>query len=474
MNGKLILILVLGLVVSTATINFTLRKNTPTSATAANFYRSMAKDIAISGANLVSNKIYFDRTWTGGTLYNDIDFNEGKLNVEVVGNPLNSTVDVICRGTFPKYGSDQKTVEIRMGLGIGYFDNFALLTDIDSKSWLWVPGERADGDVHSNTTIYHRYGSPDPIFKGRVTSGQGFDYDEYDNGKISNPKYTYPPESGIYHKLPTSFASAAYTPNIIMPQSVKAATGSDQITYRYSGSNYMQSKNQVHLQFFVDGGVQKIRYFTGARKGNYAQYPSYRSEWYGDFKSTDVVITAPADGVLRFKDADVFVEGTIKNKFSIISEKSTTGGNIILTDDVKTYSDPKNPACSDYIGLLASENVMIGNTEKIDHKNPYWNTTKRYDNPGGELRIDATIVALNGGLTSMDNQPDGSNRGRSRNALSVYGSITQKEKKGNGWGNFAFWKNYSYDPRLKTSHANGVPQTDSKVYNYYLVKTVYN
>jgi hypothetical protein len=202
------------------------------------------------------------------------------------------------------------------------------------------------------------------------------------------------------------------------------------------------SKKQLHLQFFVESGVQKIRYFRHEIRTT--------NNGYGDFRTTDTVVAAPTSGIVYAPGVDVFVEGTIKGKLSVLTvPDGGFGGNIFVTNDLLCATNPRLYTNSpDFIGLLAHNNVIIANTKNDNATNSGSN----------RFRIQASMVALTGGLAAADNAT------RKRQILDIYGSITQKYRKGVGAGtnpigswSGGFMKGYYYDSRLLNDHALLMP-----------------
>jgi hypothetical protein len=427
--------------------------------------RSNAYAIAKSGANLVATSLYFDNTaghldsfdagyWS--SLWDNVDFEGGKLSVSVTQE--GSRIRMVSRGTYPGSGPQQQSIAFVSYLSPGFFDQHVVLTDNDPGSIPWTTYDTANGNLHSNNTLLidHYAGNPVmPVFNGTVTTTNPATITP---GTV--PVFTQgPPRSGVTIQFPGSL------PQPPDPFFQPGGPGPDwNQKYMINNGENLDSHTQLHLQFFVDGsGDQKIRYFTDVRltnRGSGSQ-SSNGSGYYGDFRAADPVINPPADGIIRTAGVDVFVEGTIKGKISILSDSAgSSGGNIFLTDDLLCNTNPKtNPGSGDLIGLLAYNNVVIGNT------------AQNHGNSGSNVfSINASIFTLRGGLTAADNQ----NRNRQR--LEIYGSITQRLRKGVGSGSNAigatsggFMKGYRYDGRLRSLHALLMPGTPLMVLDSYLV-----
>jgi len=448
MTGRLALLLVAGMTAAMIVVNATM--NTPDAVDnfAAYFNRSSAYDVALSGANIVSNAMYFNKFYRGH--YRDhVDFNGGILDITV--QDVGSKVQVTSTGTYPSSGTDRQVQQVIFYLKPGYFDNFVVLTDDDDGSVPWTTYDTANGALHSNNTLRmdHYAGSTImPVFNGRVTTTRPITITP---GTV--PVFTQQPESGVSVLFPTTF-----DPVTDPPMLAGGANFNSTITAG-NGLINIATQKEVHLQFFIDGsGNQMVRYFRdGKRTAN---------NGYGDFRTTDTVMAVPSDGIVYEPGVDVYVEGTIKGKVSVLStpDAGGRGGNLIITNDVLCQTDPRVGASPDFIGLLAQNNVIIGNTTND-------NATTSGSN---RFRIQASIVALTGGLAAADNIT------RRRQILDIYGSITQKYRRGVGSGSLAigsssggFMKGYRYDARLFDDHALLMPKTPLLSMESWLVTGIY-
>jgi hypothetical protein len=428
--------------------------------------RSNAYSIAKSGASLAATALYFDNTAAQTGSFDEARWSNFRNNVEFAGGRLNvsigvdgSRLKVVSQGTYPASGSGQQSIAFIYYLSQGFFDQHVVLTDNDPGSIPWTTYDTANGNLHSNNTLlidHYSGNSVMPVFNGTVTTTKPVNITAG-----TSPVFTQgPPRSGITIQFPNALPQPAD------PVFAPGGAGPDwNQKYTINNGENLDSHHQLHLQFFIDGsGDQKIRYFTDVRltnRGSGCQSVD-NTGYYGDFRGTDGVISPPADGVIRTKGVDVFVEGTIKGKVSVLSDSSgSSGGNIFITNDLICQTSPKtNSASGDFIGLLAFNNLVIGNT------------AQNVANSGCSVfTIEASIFALQGGVTGADNQ----NRARQR--LEIYGSISQRQRKGVGSGSNpigvgsgGFMKGYRYDGRLTTRHALLMPGTPLMVLNSYLVK----
>jgi hypothetical protein len=449
MIGRVALLLVAGMTATMIVVNATMNTGDAIDNFAIYFDRSTAYDIALSGANMAAEQLYFNKFYRGHWK-NKVDMPQGGT-LDVVVQDVGSRVQITSTGTYESTGSSQQTEQIVYYLKPGYFDHFVVLTDNDDGSVPWTTYDTAYGALHSNNTLRmdHYTGNPImPVFNGPVTTTRPITITP---GTV--PVFAVPPQSGVSVEFPTSFAPVSDPPFLPgvggFSSSITAGNGLINLT----------TSKEVHMQFFIDGsGNQMIRYFRDAKRTT--------NNGYGDFRATDSVVAAPADGIVYEPGSDVFVEGTIKGKISILTtpDGSGKGGNIIVTNDLVSNTDPVgNGASPDYIGLLATNNVIIGNTKNDNATN---SGTDRF-------RIQASIVALTGGLAAADNIT------RRRQLLDIFGSITQKFRRGVGDGSLpigsstgGFIKGYRYDPRLYNDHALLMPQTPLLELDSWLITTV--
>ena len=466
MTGRVTLFMVLALSLLMITMNAGRNTNDAVENFVSYENRSNAYDIAKSGANMAATALYFDNTasqlgsfnagyWSN--FMNNVEFEGGKVSVSVGID--GSRLKVVSQGTYPEAGPGQQTIECVYYLSQGFFDQHVVLTDNDPGSIPWTTYDTANGNLHSNNTLLidHYSGNPVmPVFNGTVTTTNPATITA---GTV--PVFTQgPPRSGVTIQFPNAL------PQPPDPFFAPGGPGPDwNQKYTINNGENLDSHQQLHLQFFIDGsGNQQIRYFTDVRQTNRGSgcQSSNNTGYYGDFRATDGVISPPADGVIRTKGVDVFVEGTIKGKISVLSDSAgSSGGNIFITDDLVCQTSPKtNPSSGDFIGLLAYNNLVIGNTAQNNA------------NTGSNIvSIEASIFALQGGVTGADNQ------NRSRQRLEIYGSITQRIRKGVGSGSNSigassggFMKGYRYDARLRSQHALLMPGTPLMAVSSYLVK----
>jgi hypothetical protein len=447
MTGRLALFLVAGMITAMLIVNAMMNTADATDNFVSYVHRSNAYDIAVSGANEASTMMYFNKSLRGHIKNNDT-LSGGTIDI-VIQN-VGAKIQVVSTGTYPPSGPNKQTQQVIFYLGPGYFDNFVVLTDNDDGTVPWTTYDTAYGAVHSNNTLeMDHYGGSliMPVFNDRVTTTKPLIITAG-----TKPVFTYPPESGVSVQFPTAFDSVADPPFLV------GTTDFNSTITAGNGLINLNTAKEVHMQFFVDGsGNQMVRYFRDGKR--------MTNNGYGDFRTTDTVAAVPSDGIVYEPGVDVYVEGTIKEKVSVLTipDGSGKGGNLIVTNDVLCQTDPRAGSSPDFIGLLAQNNVIIGNTGNDNATNSGSN----------RFMIDASIVALTGGLAAADNSS------RNRQILDIFGSIMQEVRRGVGYGSLpigsssgGFMKGYKYDYRLLNDHALLMPTTPLLSLQSWLVHTV--
>ncbi|MEW6510224.1 MAG: hypothetical protein AB1428_04630 [Bacteroidota bacterium] len=447
MTGRLALLLVAAMTAAMIVVNATMNTGDAVDNFAMYFNRASAFDIALSGANMAADAMYFNKFFRGHWRDN-VDFNGGTLDVTIEN--AGPKIQVTSTGAFPATGGDRQVQQVVFYLQPGYFDRYVVLTDNDDGSVPWTTYDTAYGALHSNNTLRmdHYSGSTImPVFNGRVTTLRPVTITA---GTV--PVFTQRPESGVLVEFPTAFDPVPVPPML--------AGGGDFNSSFTAGNGLITvaTKKELHLQFFVDAsGQQMVRYFRDFKRTS--------NNGYGAFRSTDTVMTVPPSGIIYEPGVDVFVEGTIQGKVSVLTvpDAAGRGGNIFVTNDLLCRTSPRsNPNSRDFIGLLAYKNVIIANTMNDNATNSGSN----------RFRIEASIVALTGGLAAADNVT------RKRQILDIYGSITQKYRRGVGSGSLpigsstgGFMKGYRFDARLYNDHALLMPTAPLMALESWLAKS---
>jgi len=302
------------------------------------YTESNAHNIAVSGANMAANQIFFDPTWTTG--YDDVPYSEGTINVSVeVLDVYKNIRKVTSTGT---YGSTTNTVSVI--LSPSKFSKFAYYSISEGSSIWWYGTDTVWGPFH--TQDYLRC-AQHPVFKGpRTTTKKTLKY--YSSKSADKPYISGDFQSGVNLPLPTD----GITP-------LKGAAEED--GYKFTGHD------TVYITFATDSIKYKYTY-------NGAVTTAYSS-------------TFAPNGVIFAENAVVRLKGTVHGQYSVVASGSGGKGTIWLDDNIVYSSDPRvNPSSSDLLGILAKNNV--------------WITKNTLNND--DINIHASIYCETGGFGAQD------------------------------------------------------------------------
>ena len=512
MTGRMLLIVLAGLIVSTMYLNLTLNENEALENFIAYYNRAKAIELAYNGFNIAKNKIYFNNT-RNSFLSNPPTYNMGGGTITYNIQPDNTSgwarTKVTVTATYPASGSDQREYQIIFWFSPTRMNEFLMFLNQDGRKGdpFWFPHETADGPVHSNRSINILTASGKPKFWGGLTvqipgngtetsrkidDGRGntivvnekdfgFGDGNYLNSNLNiknsiDLKGEY--NENVFHKMNMKFETGNITPRL---------SANDQFPnwnrdYKFKKSekgtakdHYIKTKKQVHLKFYVKNGKTYYRMFTDVR-GN-ANADKNSIQYYGDFSNNDPEYEVPSNGVLLFEGFDVFVQGTYKGALTVISKEKELngqkmGGNIIIREkfvaessDQLRYSSQVNTGIKDIAGLFAENNCVVGSYFNGEREN----YAEAIDNKKdvNSFKVDASVITLNGCWATIN--PDS----RKYTRLSVYGSIASEERGivgyGDGVGCFKF---YRYDKRFKTMFPPLMPATDKNTISAVLMRTL--
>jgi hypothetical protein len=272
-----------------------------------------------------------------------------------------------------------------------YFTNWEQMED-GTDIW-FIGGEVIEGPLHSNDQI-NIYSSP--TFMGFVTStASSFNY-YYGGPPYDNPDFQEGYQLGVEEINFDKFKDMAALEGLAQSGGIKL--GSD-------------SKVQLNS----DG--------TFTHWGKTGGYWSNPDEIVWEDTTT---VALPSNGVL-YVEGNSLVSGTLSGELTLAVEN-----DIYILEDVLYDTPPADPSCSDMLGLVAGEDVVVAK-----------------DSPsGGNLEIDATIMAFSGsfGVMNYDSIPVMGN-------LIVYGGIIQDRRGpvgtfGGGGRASGYLKEYHYDDRV--------------------------
>lgn len=271
------------------------------------YTETVAHDIAVTGANMAANKIFFDPTWTAG--YNNVNYQNGTLNVNVsVLDAFKNIRQITSTGTF---NGVTKTVSVT--LQPSKFSKFAYYSISEGGTIWWISSDTVWGPFHTQD---HLRANGKPVFWGKATTKKNL------IKATSEKPYFYGGfEKGVNLPLPSDG---------IAPLETAAGSGG----YKFTGHD------TVYVTFVSDSIKYKFAY-SGA--------------------TTTVLATdfAP-NGVIFAKDAVLRLQGTVKGQYSVVASGSSGKGKIFLDADIVYNSDPRdNPSSEDMLGILAKNDILI-------------------------------------------------------------------------------------------------------------------
>jgi len=274
------------------------------------------------------------------------------------------------------------------------FARYAYLTDnersVNGQTVWFVSADRITGPAHSNSQ-FHISGSP--TFEGLVSStASSFDF--YRGGPpLDNPSFA---EGYQLNASPRDFAALQ---NLARIESAATAGG------------LKISATAAEIRFNADGTMT---------------YRQKKSSW-GSWQTRAL----PGNGVI-YVEGDAMVYGTLKGQVTLAVQQDKS---IQIPGDLRYSKDPGDPECTDMLGLVAGQGVVVTKTSP----------------EGANLTIHAAIMALGTHFTVQDYATI-----PKMGTLTVYGGIIQKNRGPVGTFSSAtgqivtgYTKNYIYDTRLK-------------------------
>ena len=163
MGGKASILLVIGfsLIFLIATRNLSQLSVRASDNYSNYFIETRAHNIALSGANIAANKVFFDPTWASG--YSQLSFEGGTIDVSVtVIDPFQNIRRITSVGT---YEGISKTIHVT--LQPSKFSKFAYYSANEPSNIYWTSSDTVWGPLHVQGKL-NVNGSP--VFYGKVTT----------------------------------------------------------------------------------------------------------------------------------------------------------------------------------------------------------------------------------------------------------------------------------------------------------------
>ncbi|GAB4297130.1 MAG: hypothetical protein Kow0098_21030 [Ignavibacteriaceae bacterium] len=278
------------------------------------YSESIAHNIAVAGANMASNELFFNKYWTKG--YSNLDFSGGKLDVQIqtIGADNRKIISI---GDFNGI-SDSVIVTLQP-------KNFAQYGNFYNSMAAWAAtGDTFSGPFHTNDFL-KCYG--DPVFLGYTTTRKGLmKYKPW-----MNPEFQGGFESGVY--IPLEFDTSE----------IRQAAYSG--GYIFKDNSKKQKVIDVSLVFNEDGTVT---------------YKQKTGKKWSSEQTVPLTDLAP-NGVIYVEKGNIYVEGTLSGQATIVaSRKGSSAGMVHITDDIVYKNNPlTNPNSTDMLGIVAERNVQV-------------------------------------------------------------------------------------------------------------------
>lgn len=299
------------------------------------YTETKAHNIAVGGANLAASAIFFDEDWDEG--YDNVQFNGGEINVSItdIGNERLLT----CQGTYAGI-----TKEVKVKFRPSNFAKFGYYMNLFGGGDKFYSGDTIWGPFHTNGKLSTE---GNPVFMGKASTKLGLKM-----YAPKNPKFYGGYESGV--DIPFEFDTTGIP--------TAAAIG---------GMMYPAGPLDVRLVFNSDASVTHSSSVSGS------------GSWTAPV--TEPMATFAPNGVVWNPKGNLYVSGTVNGQYTIgVGISSGIGsGNVYLEDDLVYRTDPiDDPNCTDLLGIIAGNNVVISDTPA------------NYN----DINIHASIFASSGGL----------------------------------------------------------------------------
>ncbi len=272
--------------------------------------RTVAYNIAVSGANMAANEIFLDDDWDNG--YSNKSFDGGYLDADVVVlDPIFNIRKLTTAGT---YRGVTKTVEVIFKPSS--FSKFAYFSTNDPGNLYWTYKDTIWGPFHSEGKINsYRH----PVFHGKVTTKTGVH--NYQSEALDAPRFYGGYESGVSLDFPESGI-----------EDLKDLAESD--------GHLFEDQDTVYITFAGDS--LKFRFAAN------------------DPDSTVLATSFAPNGIIVGEDATMRLKGIVKGQYTVGTTGVAPKGMMYLDDDIVYYNDPRiDPSSTDILGLVSKNDVKI-------------------------------------------------------------------------------------------------------------------
>lgn len=353
---------------------------------------TVAHNIAVSGANIAADSVYWNSGWEGTF---SRDFQGGNLDITVdIVNAATGYREITSRGTFNGISN-----EVKIRIAPSSFSEYAYYSTWERGSpgggniW-WTGNDVVWGPFHTQDDLrVYRH----PRFLGERTSHKGrLIY--YDRKRKDKPIITGKYEPGKSIEIPE------HAVKDLLPQA--------------AGGHIFAGNDTVYITFDRDS----LRY----------RYS------YNGTDSAKYLPTMAPNGLIYARDCVVRLQGVVKGQYTIACDSSTGvpgKGTIWLDDNIVYDQDPTvDPSSTDLLGIVAENYVYITD-----------NNANSYNH---DINIQASIFCENWGF--------GADKYKTRSVsgdINLLGGIQQNYRQpvgtfGHGGIQSGFAKKYRYDSRL--------------------------
>jgi hypothetical protein len=369
------------------------------------FNKTTSHNIAISGANMASNEIFLDGTWTSG--YNNLDYQKGKLYVAVtVLDAFKNIRQIYSIGIF-----NHDTSRVKVTFAPSKFSKFAYYSVSEGGNIWWTQKDTVWGPFHTQGDLL---AFQKPSFYGKATFKGKIQY--YTNQKTDAPYFHGGFEQGVDLPMPADGVTALIAP-------------------AKSGGLYFDGTKKV--------GGKKLSDVYMSFQGDYLLY-RYTSS--GAYTDTAYLPTAAPNGIILMDKGNIHMQGTVSGAYTVGCTGSSSTGTVYLDDDIVYQHNPKtDPTCTDMLGIVTQNKCLITDNTANSHDININASIYVQDNGFGAENYDTRSVDGNINLVGGIIQ-------NTRQAVGTFNGSTGKYLSG-------FAKQYRYDDRFLVASPPFFPGT---------------
>jgi hypothetical protein len=373
MSGKALLILVLGFTIILLVAGyFWADLATRSTENHVSYYKTtLAHDIAVSGANIGLQHIIADSTYALNI--SNRSFENGYMNVTITAlGPSQRTLK--STGTFMGVNQIVKVKLMRDQTSLAKYAWFIPSVSTGSTNRPWITGDTVWGGFHSNQFLVV---DGDPVFMGKVTTLKGIQ-DQAKKPYVSDPQFLGGYQDGI---------NVTWTSSMHYPNYSALAT--------QPGVNNF-SKVDVWLTFNPDATVT----YGSAKNGGNDSTKYSRT-------TLPLSTMAGPNNVIYLNGGNIYMSGTLNGQVTVVCEGSSGAGgsgNVYFVGDMVDHITPMlpngnggyeaNPACTDLMGIIATNNVIVSTSNSPNNLGGYNNNVLNKD-----FHVDAGIFCNSGGFS---------------------------------------------------------------------------